>query len=159
LAANGVGIERHQQIITGLPQLLHRDGWRALDQPPLVVLQDGPENGGGDAVGHLELAALVRLRELQIRAEHAPQHGVGVGGEERRVDHEPRVVHDEGDAVVADDRAGGGGAGRLVLRGGQHVAASGNGSLKCVDQVDRLLPIARSIVTLLRRSYRVAPVR
>lgn len=117
-----------------------------------------PKNGRRDSVGHLELAPLVGLRELQVRAEHSSQHGVWMRHKEGGIDYEPGVIHHKGDPVVANVGGGvGGGARGLVLGGWQHVAASGKCGLDSVETGRQLLPIARSIVTLLRRSYRVAP--
>lgn len=93
-------IERHEQIIARLPQLLHGNHRRALDHPSFVVLQNSPENGGRDSLGHLELAPVVRVSELDSRAEHPTEHRVGVGDEQGRVDHEAGVVHDKGDTVL-----------------------------------------------------------
>lgn len=88
LALDGAGVERHEQIVAGLAQLLDSDGRRAAYDRALVVLENRPKDHRRYALGYLVLAALVRLGELDARAEHAAEHRVRVCREQGRVHHE-----------------------------------------------------------------------
>lgn len=137
LASHSLRIERHEQIIASLPQLLHRDRRRTLDHSALVVLQYRPEDGRRNPVGHLVLASVVWMGELERRAEHPAQHRVRMGDENRWIDHETGVVDHKGDPVFAlsgghvrsGGRSGNGGYGggrRLLGRRLQQGTRSGN---------------------------------
>lgn len=119
-------VEGDEEVVAGLAQLLDGDGGRTADDAGLVVLEDGAEHVRGDAVGHLVLAPLVRVRELESRAEHAAEHRVGSGREQQRIDDEPRVVHDEGDAV--GERLHRVSRGVVRVYGGRRLGGGGGGA-------------------------------
>lgn len=99
LALDGLRVKGNEEVVAGLAQLLNGDGRRAPDHAALIIVEQRPEDVRRDAVRHLVLAPFVGVRKLQSRAEHPAEHCVGPRREQQRIDDEPRVVHDQGDAL------------------------------------------------------------
>ena len=98
MTSHRVAIERYQQVVASVLQLLDRDTRRTLYDSVLVKVENGLEDCRGDSIGHRVLAPVVWL-VLQSRTEHPAQHGVRVLLEDLWVDNEPRVVHYQSDRV------------------------------------------------------------
>ena len=54
--------ERQEEVIAGLAQLRDGDVRGRVDDPGAVVLEDGVEHGGRDAVGDLEFTPGTKFR-------------------------------------------------------------------------------------------------
>lgn len=102
LALDGLEVEGDEEIIAGLAELLNGDGRWTANNPILIVVQNGPKHIGRDALRHLVLAPLVRVRKLDARAKHPAEHRVGPCREQDGIYNESSTIYYERDPVRDD---------------------------------------------------------